>query len=271
MSDIAKDSLNFLPPAVARLAQIAARPRIVAMGSILALSGLGWLYLGLAQAGSGSVFTLICRPGALASGVADAPVILGMWGAMMLAMMLPSAAPMILTYAEIADTAGRKRIAVVSPVVLAAGYLVVWLAFALVAAALQLVLGKTLAIDVASGALGRSMSAGLFVVAGLYQFSALKQACLRQCRSPFSFFFLNWKTTARGVFGLGVKQGLYCLGCCWAAMLLMFAVGTMNVVWMAVLGTAMTTEKLIASTRLSQGGGVILIAAGIGLMWGAGL
>ena len=264
-------SLDHLPSAAARLGALFARPKWLAAFCVLALAGLGWLYIGLAERGSGNFFTLICRPGAFAGGVADAPVILGMWSAMVLAMMLPSAAPMILTYAEIADTAARKRIDVVSPVVLAAGYLAVWLAFALVAAALQLVLGKTLAFDVASGALGRGMSAALFIGAGFHQFSALKQACLRQCRTPFSFFFLNWQTTAPGVFRLGVKQGLYCLGCCWAAMLLMFAVGTMNVMWMAVLATAMTAEKLIGNARLSHIIGVILIAVGIGLMWGVGL
>src|SRR4051794_513671 len=116
MSDIAKDQLHFLPLAAVRLAQAAAHPRLVAMAAILALSSLGWLYLGLAHARSGDLFALICRP--LASTTSDAAVIFAMWSAMVLAMMLPSAAPMILTYAEIADTAARKRIDVVSPLVL---------------------------------------------------------------------------------------------------------------------------------------------------------
>ena len=248
---------------------MASHPRLIAMASILALSGLGWLYLGLAQANNGDLFTLICRP--VTSAVAsDAPVIFGMWSAMVLAMMLPSAAPMILTYAEIADTAAAKRVEVVSPMVLAGGYLVVWLGFALVATVLHLLLNRAGVID-ATGSLKVGVAAALLIGAGLYQFSALKQACLRQCRSPFSFFFLNWKTTVRGVLRLGIKQGLYCLGCCWAAMLLMFAVGTMNVIWMAMLAAAMTAEKLISSTRLSHVFGVVLIAVGFGLVWGVGL
>ena len=76
-------------------------------------------------------------------------------------------------------------------------------------------------------------SGAIFIAAGVYQFSALKHACLTQCQHPFPFFFTNWATTPRGVFRLGVKQGLYCLGCCWAMMLVMFAVGVMNVIWMA--------------------------------------
>jgi predicted metal-binding membrane protein len=270
MSDIAKDDLSFLRPAAARLAQAAANPRLVAMGSILALAGLGWVYLGLAHASRGDAFAVICRAETFTRDLADGPLVVGIWSAMALAMMLPSAAPMILAYAEIADTAARKRIEVVSPLVLAGGYLAVWLCFAIAATVVQLALGRA-ALALPSGWLGPETSAGLFVGAGLYQFSSLKQACLRQCRGPFSFFFLNWKTTTRGVFQLGIKQGLYCLGCCWAAMLLMFAAGTMNVVWMAGLAAAMTVEKLVNSPRLSYAFGVILICIGVGFVWGGGI
>ena len=86
----------------------------------------------------------------------------------------------------------------------------------------------------------------------LYQFSALKHACLTHCQQPFPFFFANWATTPRGVFRLGLTQGLYCLGCCWAMMLVMFAVGVMNVVWMAALGMVMTIEKMLAPARVSR-------------------
>src|SRR5690349_1560327 len=171
MSDIAKDGLSFLPPGTARLAKALARPRLTAMASIFALAGLGWLYLGLAHADNGALFALICRP--LSSPTtSDAAVIFAMWGAMVLAMMLPSAAPMILTYAEIADTAARKRIEVVSPLVLAAGYVTIWLAFALAAATLQLILNKAGLLDTAGGWSNRDIAAGLFLGAGLYQFSS---------------------------------------------------------------------------------------------------
>jgi predicted metal-binding membrane protein len=102
----------------------------------------------------------------------------------------------------------------------------------------------------------------IFVGAGLYQFSALKHACLTRCQQPFPFFFANWATTSRGVFRLGVKQGLYCLGCCWAMMVVMFAVGVMNVVWMAGIGIVMTVEKMLTGRRFTHSVGVALIAAG---------
>src|SRR5258705_10862028 len=105
-------------------------------------------------------------------------------------------------------------------------------------------------------------SGAVFIGAGLYQFSALKHACVTQCQHPFRFFFANWTAEPRGVFGLGMRQGLYCLGCCWAMMLLMFAVGVMNVVWMAALGAVMTIEKMGTTTRFSRALGIVFILVG---------
>ena len=94
----------------------------------------------------------------------------------------------------------------------------------------------------------------------------LKHACLTLCQRPFPFFFANWTTEPRGVFQLGLRQGLYCLGCCWAMMLVMFAAGAMNVVWMAALGVIMTIEKMTLTTRFSPAVGVVLVAIGLGVV-----
>jgi predicted metal-binding membrane protein len=268
MSETVRGNLNFLSPASTWLARISARPRLVAAACVLTLSSLGWLCVALMQAQHTDVFAAICRPQANPQSLG---LLLAMWAAMALAMMLPSAAPMILTYAEIADAAARKRIAVVSPVVLAAGYAAVWLGFAAFAASMQVALAGTALLDTTTGLVRGPFAAALFIAAGLYQFSSLKDTCLRQCRHPFPFFFTNWSTTADGVFRLGVRQGLFCLGCCWAAMLLMFALGVMNVLWMALLAVAMTVEKLVSVPRLRQAYGFVLIAAGVFLMVGVGL
>jgi predicted metal-binding membrane protein len=106
-------------------------------------------------------------------------------------------------------------------------------------------------------------SGAIFIAAGVYQFSALKHACLTQCQRPFPFFFAHWQTSTRGVFRLGLEQGLYCLGCCWAMMAVMFAVGVMNVVWMAALGMVMTVEKMLAGHRFSHAVGAALIVTGV--------
>jgi predicted metal-binding membrane protein len=251
-----------LSTAETRLAAVLAQPRRIAIACIAMLAGAGWLALGLMA--PEAAWGVLCLP-SQGSGW-NIGLLLPMWAAMTLAMMLPSAGPMILTYAEIADTAAAKGEPVVSPLVLTAGYLGVWLGFAALAAVLQGLLAQSGIADVASPASGARLAAAIFLGAGLYQFSTLKQACLTQCQRPFPFFFANWTSRPRGVFRLGLRQGLLCLGCCWALMLLMLAAGTMNVIWMAVLGAIMTAEKLATSARLSRLFGVGFCAAGIGLL-----
>jgi predicted metal-binding membrane protein len=290
MTEFADHGLDRLSPAAARLASLFARPKGLAVACVLALTGLGWLYLGLLIAGMGGpaaafgpgmraldllprTIQVLCSPTfgiALmpdgAWGASGFALVALMWSAMTLAMMLPSAAPMILTYAEIADTAARKDERIVSPFVLAAGYTAIWLGFAFAASVAQLSFTRAALIDVDMASASGLFSGAIFIAAGVYQFSTLKDACLRQCQSPFPFFFTHWATTPRGVFRLGIKQGLYCLGCCWAMMLVMFAVGVMNVVWMAALGIVMTMEKISGGKRLSYGVGAALIAVGLGFV-----
>jgi predicted metal-binding membrane protein len=263
MTEATGRDLPHLSPAESRLGGIFAQPKVIAIACIVALSALGWFALAVMAADQSWLATL-CRPalgGTLnAAGIATVAL---MWTAMTLAMMLPSAAPMIFTYAEIADTAARKGERVVSPFLLAAGYSAIWLGFSVVATAAQLALTRAALLDASLASASGLFSGAIFIGAGFYQFSALKHACLNQCRSPFPFFFTNWQTTARGVFRLGLKQGLFCLGCCWAMMLVMFAVGVMNVVWMAALGIVMTIEKIGTGKRFSHVIGVLSIAAGI--------
>ena len=189
-------------------------------------------------------------------------IVASMWSGMTLAMMLPSAAPMILTYAGIADTAARKGEHIVSPFVITAGYASVWLGFAAVATLTQIFLTRAALLDAGMESASSLFSGAILLGAGFYQFSALKHACLTHCQQPFPFFFANWATTPGGVFRLGLKQGLYCLGCCWAMMAVMFAVGVMNVVWMAALGVVMATEKLLRGRRFTHVIGVLLALAG---------
>jgi predicted metal-binding membrane protein len=266
MTEAAGHKLDHLSPAASRLGAAFARPRGIAVACVVALAGLGWFALGL-QAANIGVIEALCR--AMVDGTTSAgsvALVAAMWGAMTLAMMLPSAAPMILTYAEIADTAARKNEPVVSPFLIAAGYAVVWLGFAAAATLAQLALTRAALLDPSMASASGVFSGAIFIGAGVYQFSALKHACLTQCQHPFPFFFANWATTPRGVFKLGVRQGLFCLGCCWAMMLVMFAVGIMNVVWMAALGIVMTVEKIGTGRTFAYAVGVALIAIGVGLV-----
>ena len=271
MTETTGYQFTHLAPAEAGLGRIFARPKAVAAGCVIILAGLGWFYLALLIAAPpGSWFAMMqafCRT--LPEGAwsfSAAAVTASMWGAMTLAMMLPSAAPMILTYAEIAETAARKCERIVSPLVIAAGYASVWFVFSLLATAMQIVLTRVALLDTGITPASGTLAGAIFIGAGVYQFSALKHACLTHCQNPFPFFFTNWATTPGGVFRLGIKQGLYCLGCCWAMMLVMFAVGVMNVAWMAGLAAVMTIEKLKTGRRFAHGVGVALIVVGTGIV-----
>ena len=271
VTDLAQDhvhghSLAHLSAAETRLSAALARPKRIALGCIAALIALGWLALGLmsaSPAGGAWSFQALCQlyP---TGGFGELALAIPMWAAMTLVMMLPTAGPMILTYAEIADTAARKAEPMVSPLVLTAGYVAVWLGFAPAAACLQWTLAR--AGLLVGGSVGMLVGGTIFLGAGLYQFSALKQACLTLCQRPFPFFFANWTTQQSGVLRLGLRQGTICLGCCWAMMLLMFAVGAMNVVWMAVLGVLMTVEKMSSTARFSEALGLVFVAVGFGMI-----
>jgi predicted metal-binding membrane protein len=244
-----------------------ARPRVLALACIVILMTAGWLYLALVLAGqtSGGIFRALCQPLSDATGVFGATaalLTLLMWCAMALAMMLPTAGPMILTYADLAETAAAKGEPAASPLVLTGGYLSVWLGAALALAALQAALAQAGLLDDAMSVASPLLAGAVFLLAGLYQFSPLKRACVTQCQHPFRFFFANWTADPLGVFRLGLRQGLYCLGCCWAMMLLMFVVGVMNVIWMAALGAIMAAEKLFRTTRFSHVLGAIFGAIG---------
>jgi predicted metal-binding membrane protein len=198
---------------------------------------------------------VLCGPLAAAS----FPAVAVMWAAMTLAMMLPAAVPMIAAYLDIAGAAAEKRVAVVPPIVLAAGYLTVWLAASLVLAGAH---WAARGITASPAVLG-----GLLILAGGWQFSALKHACLTKCRQPMPYFLANWSDAPRRVFMMGIEQGAICLGCCWALMALMFATGAMNTLWMAGLGLAMMLEKTLPRAEaFSRALGFGLMAAGAVMM-----
>jgi len=205
-------------------------------------------------------FALCLAPAPLAGAIgAQALALTPMWFLMAVATMLPSAAPMIRTYCEIADTARIKGEPVVHPLVLVAGYLCTWLAASALFAALTLSVhafaSSAQMLDPATG-----LAAALaLLIAGLYQFSGLKEACLTKCRNPFSILFANWSAKPWSIFKLGIEQGLWCLGCCWALMLVMFAVGAMNIFWMALIGLFTLIEKQTTGRMASRAAGAILL------------
>ena len=220
----------------------------------------GWL-AGLPGIERGWVRALVaaCVPVG-GAGLASWPVVFPMWCAMSVAMMLPSAAPMLRTYAQIAETAREGGKTVVPIAVLVGGYLAIWFAASALFALVQVTLSN-------AGLAGGSGLAGavILLLAGAYQFSGLREACLEKCRNPFSVLFGRWSDRVSGIFRLGLQQGLFCLGCCWALMLVMLVVGTMNLAWMAAL-TLFTVLEKTGTGRVTG-----RVSGGILLAWGGAL
>ncbi|MGH2400734.1 MAG: DUF2182 domain-containing protein, partial [bacterium] len=157
----------------------------------------------------------------------DLLLLWAMWAVMMTGMMLPSASPLVLLYGAAVRrsaqrTAGRQTYA------LAAGYLVAWIAFSVGATALQRSLASLLLLSPMMEATNARVSATLLLVAGVYQWTPLKHACLHKCQSPLGFLMGRWRHGRSGAFRMGLEHGSYCVGCCWALMLLLFAGGVMN-------------------------------------------
>ena len=186
-----------------------------------------------------------------------------MWAVMMIAMMLPSAAPMILTFAAVARNRRRAERPYVPVAVFAAGYVVIWCIFSLLAAVGQWLLHRE-ALLAPSMASGSAILAGvLLLMAGVFQFTPLKRTCLKHCRAPLEFIMTRWREGWRGAFGMGIEHGAFCAGCCWALMALLFVLGVMNILWIAALTMLVALEKMVPRARwLSAASGVVLACWG---------
>ena len=191
-----------------------------------------------------------------------------MWALMMVAMMLPSAAPMILLYGRNVRRSAVRPLLYMAVFVLS--YLAIWTFFSAAAAFAQAVLVSTDTISEMALAVGDARMAGaLLLSAGLYQLSPMKRACLDQCRSPLSFIMRFSRRGPAGALRLGMAHGFYCLGCCWALMLLLFAGGVMNIAWIAAIALAVLAEKMLPPRfRAREAIAALLLLAGAILIAG---
>ena len=194
-------------------------------------------------------------------------LLFAMWTVMMIGMMLPSATPSLLFYAATLRKSPQKRSTPTSALGFGAGYLAVWTVFSLVATVLQLGLMRGLLLSPMMEAQNRWFAGGLLLIAGAYQFTPFKRACLECCRSQVLFIAHEWKSEGVDGFRTGLVQGMNCLGCCWALMLLLFVGGVMNLSWMIGLTLFVLLEKLAPFGM--QGGrlcGLLIIAMGLWTM-----
>lgn len=175
---------------------------------------------------------------------ADAAMTFLMWTAMMAAMMLPSALPMIDAVATIAARRKARGDAYAPTTVFVAGYLIVWTGFSALATSVQWALHKTALLTPMMESASPIMAGVLFLTAGAYQFAPFKQACLAKCRSPVAFVLTEWRDGTVGAVTMGLRHGGFCLGCCWALMGLLFAVSVMDLRWVAALALLVAVEKV---------------------------
>ncbi|RUV74684.1 MAG: DUF2182 domain-containing protein [Mesorhizobium sp.] len=194
-------------------------------------------------------------------------LMIAMWWVMMVAMMSPSAAPTILLYARVhrhALAQGQIQDKLAPTGVFMAGYLLVWLGFAVAATALHWLLEREAFVSATMmSSQSRWLSGIVLIAAGLYQLSPLKNACLSHCRAPTAFLARHWRPHAVGALRLGALHGAFCVGCCWMLMALLFVGGIMNLVWVAGLAILVLAEKLFpAGQWVGRAAGIALIAWG---------
>jgi predicted metal-binding membrane protein len=184
-----------------------------------------------------------------------------MWLVMMVGMMAPSAAPVLLLFAAARRARGDG---LGSTITFGFGYLTIWAVFSAAAAVLQGVMHQSALLSMGMSTSSRALGGTILIVAGAYQLTPLKNACLTHCRSPIGFLMSHWRDGQAGAFAMGVRHGVYCLGCCWALMLVLFVVGVMNLVWVAILATLVLLEKVgPAGAWVSRGAGAAILASGL--------
>ena len=254
-------------PSATPLEELLKRDRALVIAGVVAVAAIAWGYIVyVAQSNSSVGMSMSMAAGNVHSwtGV-DFSLMFVMWAVMMVAMMVPGAAPMILLFATVNRRRREQSRPFVSTGVFLSGYIVVWSSFALgatlgnwglhQASLLTSMMGES-----SSGYLG----GGLLLTAGAFQWSRLKYVCLTHCRSPLSFLMSDWREGTAGAFKMGLQHGRYCLGCCWVLMALLFVLGVMNLVWIAALAAFVLAEKVApAGEKVSRVTGVLLIA------WGA--
>jgi predicted metal-binding membrane protein len=254
---------------IATLERLLRRDRLFMIVGLLITTSLAWLYL-VGESGAMGAMAAESRMHATMGmadirgwGVSDWFGLFVMWAVMMVAMMLPSAAPVMVlvlgVYRRRADAQAR-----VAASAFVAGYVIVWTAFSLAASASQVVLHRAALLAPDMRLRSAAVSGVVLLIAGLYQWLPLKRACLTHCQSPLGFLSQHWREGTRGGLMLGLRHGAFCVGCCWLLMALLFVVGVMNLAWVAALAAFVLIEKL------AGGGAVVARIAGVAVaVWGS--
>ena len=248
--------------------QLSLRDRMIVYGGVFLVGAMGWVYMfymGWAMENMHLVDMWMPPQGGTRSwGWYDFWMLFSMWAVMMVAMMTPSIVPMVLMYTSVNKGKQKKGLPYSPTFIFLCGYLVAWSLFSFVASAIQYQLHESGLLNPMMNSRSYLLSGSILILAGLYQWTPLKEACLSGCRSPLSFLMTSWKDGHFGAFKLGVHHGLYCIGCCWALMLVLFSVGVMNMLWVLLITAFVLLEKVgpISSVYLRAATGLLLVIWG---------
>ena len=252
-----------------RIESLLKQDRAIVISGVVAVVAIAWgytIYVAQSNADMGTSMGMGMAMGNVRSwSGADFSLMFEMWAVMMVAMMVPSAAPMVLLFATVNRRRREQSRPFVATSVFLSGYLVIWAGFALVATLGNWGLHQaSLLSSMMGGSSSGYLGGGLLLLAGLFQWSQMKYVCLTHCRSPLSFLMSDWREGAGGAFKMGLQHGKYCLGCCWLLMALLFVLGVMNLVWIAALAAFVLAEKVIPGGRK-----VSTVTGGLLVAWGA--
>ena len=186
-----------------------------------------------------------------------------MWFVMMVAMMTPSVAPLILIFAMVNRQKKQQQNPFVPTGYLLYGYFLIWAGFSLLATLLQWLLQNISLLNPEMETTNKILGSFILIAAGIFQFTPLKQRCLNYCRTPVDFIHRNWKEGKTGALRMGIENGVYCLGCCWVLMILLFVSGIMNLLWIALIALFVLIEKILPKVKW-----VSFIAGGALIMYG---
>jgi predicted metal-binding membrane protein len=245
------------------------RDRSLVLAGLALIAVLGWAYLVyLARAMAPMAMSPASMPMDMAMprvqgwGAGDLLLTFLMWAVMMAAMMVPSVSPMVLVFTGML----RKRAArwpVLAAAAFVGGYLVIWTAFSALATLGQWGLHSAALLSPMMRSTSPLLGGALLLAAGIFQWTPLKNACLTHCRTPMGFLLSEWRDGARGAFRMGLSHGVYCVGCCWVLMVLLFAAGVMNLFWVAVIAAFVLLEKIVPGPWLRRAAGVLLAAGAV--------
>jgi predicted metal-binding membrane protein len=243
------------------------RERLIVGGCLAGIVVLSWLYLlhlKTAMDMSGMNMPGMVMLDTQRWGGIDVLFLLVMWAVMMVAMMVPSATPMIFAFLTVNQTRSATNRQLVPVGIFLLGYLSVWTAYSAVATLAEWGLHQAALLSTTMASTSWALNGGLLIAAGVFQLTPLKRACLQGCRSPLSFLMSEWREGAAGAFVMGLRHGAYCLGCCWVLMALLFVAGVMNLLWVAVIALLVMAEKVLPKGEvLGYIVGAGLVAAGV--------